>query len=58
MAIAHDYNLAMLEDADESFGSYYHDQHAGTFGLMGTLSFNGNKTITTAKQAHAWEYTT
>jgi predicted outer membrane repeat protein len=28
-------------------GSYYHGQHTGTFGLLGTLSFNGNKTITT-----------
>jgi dTDP-4-amino-4,6-dideoxygalactose transaminase len=28
-------------------GSYYHGQHTGTFGVLGTLSFNGNKTITT-----------
>ena len=27
--------------------SYYHGQHTGIFGLLGTLSFNGNKTITT-----------
>jgi len=47
MALAHDYNLALVEDAAESLGSYYHAQHTGTFGLMGTLSFNGNKTITT-----------
>ncbi|MDB6059940.1 MAG: DegT/DnrJ/EryC1/StrS aminotransferase [Verrucomicrobiaceae bacterium] len=47
LAIAHDFNLALLEDAAESLGSYYRNQHTGTFGLMGTLSFNGNKTITT-----------
>jgi predicted outer membrane repeat protein len=47
LALAHDFNIALVEDAAESLGSYYHSQHAGTFGLMGTLSFNGNKTITT-----------
>lgn len=47
LALAHDFNLALVEDAAESLGSYYHGQHTGTFGLMGTLSFNGNKTITT-----------
>ena len=47
LAVAHDYNLALVEDAAESMGSYYHGQHTGTFGLMGALSFNGNKTITT-----------
>jgi perosamine synthetase len=47
MAVAHDFNLALVEDAAESLGSYYQDRHTGTFGLMGTLSFNGNKTITT-----------
>jgi aminotransferase in exopolysaccharide biosynthesis len=47
LRLAADYRLAMVEDAAESLGSYYHGQHTGTFGLMGTLSFNGNKTITT-----------
>ena len=47
LAIAHDFNIALIEDAAESLGSYYRGQHTGTFGLMGTLSFNGNKTITT-----------
>ena len=47
MAVAHDFNLVLVEDAAESLGSYYHGRHTGTFGLMGTLSFNGNKTITT-----------
>lgn len=47
LAVAHDFNITLLEDAAESLGSYYHGRHTGTFGLMGTLSFNGNKTITT-----------
>lgn len=47
MAVACDFNLALVEDAAESLGSYYHGKHPGTFGLLGTLSFNGNKTITT-----------
>ena len=47
LAVAHDFNIALVEDAAESLGSYYKGQHTGTFGLMGTLSFNGNKTITT-----------
>lgn len=46
-ALAHDYRLTLVEDAAESLGSYYHGQHTGTFGLLGTLSFNGNKIITT-----------
>ena len=47
LAIAHDFNIVMVEDASESLGTEYRGQHTGTFGLMGTLSFNGNKTITT-----------
>jgi aminotransferase in exopolysaccharide biosynthesis len=47
LSIARDFNLALVEDAAESLGSYYNGQHTGTFGLFGTLSFNGNKTITT-----------
>jgi perosamine synthetase len=45
--IAKRFNLVLLEDAAESIGSYYKGRHTGTFGAMGTLSFNGNKTITT-----------
>ena len=45
--VADKYHLALIEDAAESLGSYYRDRHTGTFGLFGTLSFNGNKTITT-----------
>lgn len=47
LSIAEDFNLVLIEDAAESLGSYYKGQHTGTFGLFGTLSFNGNKTITT-----------
>jgi perosamine synthetase len=47
LAIARDFNIVLVEDAAESLGSYYHGQHTGTFGLLGILSFNGNKTITT-----------
>lgn len=46
-AVASDFNIALVEDAAESLGSYYRGCHTGTFGLLGTLSFNGNKTITT-----------
>jgi len=44
--IASKYNLPLIEDAAESLGSYYNNKHTGSFGLMGTFSFNGNKTIT------------
>lgn len=47
MAVARDFRLALVEDAAESLGSTIDGRHAGTFGLLGTLSFNGNKTITT-----------
>jgi aminotransferase in exopolysaccharide biosynthesis len=47
LSIARDFNIELVEDAAESLGSFYQGQHTGTFGLLGTLSFNGNKTITT-----------
>ncbi len=47
LALARDFNIAVVEDAAESLGSWYHGRHTGTFGKMGILSFNGNKTITT-----------
>ncbi|MEJ6981621.1 LegC family aminotransferase [Pedobacter sp. P351] len=40
------WNISLIEDAAESLGSYYKEKHTGTFGLIGTFSFNGNKTIT------------
>ena len=45
--ICDEYNITLIEDAAESLGSTYKGKHTGTFGKMGTLSFNGNKTITT-----------
>lgn len=41
------HRIALIEDSAESLGSYYNNQHTGTFGKLGVLSFNGNKTITT-----------
>ncbi|MCO4293108.1 LegC family aminotransferase [Solitalea sp. MAHUQ-68] len=40
------YNINLIEDAAESLGTTYKNQQTGTFGLLGTYSFNGNKTIT------------
>jgi perosamine synthetase len=47
LRLAQDYSLALVEDAAESLGSTVSDRHTGTFGVLGTLSFNGNKTVTT-----------
>jgi aminotransferase in exopolysaccharide biosynthesis len=47
LAVSREFGIALVEDAAESIGSYYQSRHTGTFGLLGTLSFNGNKTITT-----------
>lgn len=41
------WNIELVEDAAESIGSYYKGRHTGTFGRVGAISFNGNKTITT-----------
>ena len=46
-ALSREYGIPVVEDAAESLGSYVGDQHTGTFGQLGILSFNGNKTITT-----------
>lgn len=40
------WHITLIEDAAESLGSYYNGQHTGTFGKLGTFSFNGNKTVT------------
>jgi perosamine synthetase len=44
--ISDKYNLILIEDAAEALGSFYHNVHLGRTGLMGVLSFNGNKSIT------------
>lgn len=45
--ICNQYNIALVEDAAESLGSFYQGQHTGRFGKLGVFSFNGNKVITT-----------
>jgi len=45
--VASDFGLIVVEDAAESLGSWYGERHTGTIGRIGTLSFNGNKIITT-----------
>jgi perosamine synthetase len=47
MALAKKHNLTVIEDSTEALGSYYKGKHAGSFGLLGTFSYNGNKIITT-----------
>lgn len=47
VAICEEYHIELVEDAAESIGSKYKGQHTGTFGKVGAISFNGNKTITT-----------
>ena len=46
IALAHDFNLALVEDAAESLGSFYRGRHTGTMGRLGAFSFNGNKIVT------------
>ena len=48
MEIANKYDIPVVEDAAEGFGSKYKGQILGTFGKYGVLSFNGNKMITTS----------
>ncbi len=47
LRVAQKYNLLVIEDTAEGIGSYYHEKHLGVFGAIATLSFNGNKIITT-----------
>lgn len=47
VAVCEEYHIELVEDAAESIGSLYKGKHTGTFGKIGVLSFNGNKTITT-----------
>ena len=47
LAICDEFGIPVVEDAAESLGSYVGGRHTGTFGKLATLSFNGNKTITT-----------
>ncbi len=45
-ALCDAYYITLVEDAAESLGSYHNGKHTGTFGTLGTFSFNGNKIIT------------
>ena len=47
VAVCDEWGIPVVEDAAESLGSYVGDKHTGTFGKLATLSFNGNKIITT-----------
>ena len=46
-ALCKEWHIELVEDAAESIGSTYKGKHTGTFGKIGAISFNGNKTITT-----------
>lgn len=48
MEIANRYEIPVIEDGAEGFGSMFNGQALGTFGEYGVLSFNGNKMITTS----------
>lgn len=48
MEVANRYDIPVVEDAAEGFGSKFNGQMLGTFGKFGVLSFNGNKMITTS----------
>ena len=48
LAVADRYDIPVIEDAAEGFGSRFDGQVCGTFGRYGVLSFNGNKMITTS----------
>lgn len=46
VSVAAGHGVPVVEDAAESLGSLYRGRHTGAFGVMGTLSFNGNKICT------------
>jgi dTDP-4-amino-4,6-dideoxygalactose transaminase len=48
MEISQRYEIPVLEDSAEAFGSLYKGKVVGTFGKYGIMSFNGNKMITTS----------
>ena len=49
LEVARRYNIAVVEDAAEALGSEYKGKKAGTFGITGTFSFHGSKTLTTGE---------
>lgn len=46
--ICEEFNVTLIEDAAESFGTRYKGKQTATFGKYSILSFNGNKIITTS----------
>ncbi len=46
LVVCDKWKIPVVEDAAESLGSYYKGKHTGSFGLLGTFSFNGNKIVT------------
>lgn len=46
VAVCNEFGIVVIEDAAQALGSFYKNQHMGTFGELGTFSFNGNKIIT------------
>ena len=50
------YNFKVIEDAAEALGSFYKGVHAGNFGHLGILSFNGNKVITTGSGGNFMQF--
>ncbi len=47
LKISYKYGIPLIEDSTEALGSFKNKKHAGTFGLTGVISFNGNKIIST-----------
>ncbi len=47
LTICSDYGISLIEDSTEALGSFKNGKHAGTYGLTGIISFNGNKIIST-----------
>ena len=47
LPLCNKFKIKVVEDAAEALGSFYDKKHTGTFGNLGVISFNGNKTITT-----------
>lgn len=45
--ICDEFSIVMIEDMAEALGSFYHNQHVGSYGHLSALSFNGNKITTT-----------
>ena len=47
ISVSHEFGIPVIEDCAESLGSYEQEAHTGTTSTVATLSFNGNKIITT-----------